>query len=51
MNSFFYDRGASLYLLELDDGFDRALNDVKPDYLHNVKNLDVLVRFSVKVST
>lgn len=44
-----FDRGATLYALELDDDLYSMFNDMKLDFLQNVENLDMLVRFSVRV--
>lgn len=44
-----FDRGASLYTLELDDGFYSMFKDMPLDFLQNVENLDMLVRFSIRV--
>lgn len=49
MTGLFFDRGASLYTLELGDDFVDIFKDIENDFLPNVQNLDVLVRFSVKV--
>ncbi|CAF4889906.1 unnamed protein product [Pieris macdunnoughi] len=48
LNGLLYDRGATLYTLELDDGFYSMFEDMKLDFLQNVENLDMLVRFSIK---
>lgn len=49
MNGMLFDRGASRYALGLDDDFYDMFKDVDLNFLPNVQNLDVLVRFSIKV--
>lgn len=51
MSGLIYDRGACQYSLELDDELLSAMDNVEHSYLQNVQNLDMLVRFSVKVPT
>lgn len=49
MNGMLFDRGATRYTLELDDDFYSIFEEIDLDFLPNIQNLDVLVRFSVKV--
>ncbi|XP_063833525.1 uncharacterized protein LOC135082667 [Ostrinia nubilalis] len=48
MNGMLFDRGACLYSLELHDEFYNMLDGVESEFLPNVQNLDILVRFSIK---